>query len=322
MPQLAARRRAGHAWLRPIALAAILALGALAPAAAAETESVRKVDVSGVERSYLLHLPRGAPDGKPLPLVVVLHGGGGSGALVAAQTGFSAEADQEGFIVAYPDGSDRPRPLMSALGKPGLLTWNAGGCCGYAQQQDVDDVAFFRALVADVERSHPIDRKRIYVAGHSNGGMMAYRIACEASGTVAAIGVVSGVMVSAPCAPSGLVSVIDIHGTADANVPIGGGVGSKSIARVSYPPVAQTIAFWAANDDCSPVPTSSRPLPGVSLDDYESCPSGLGIAYYRIEGGGHAWPGGKRVSMMLDKPSEVLQATPLIWAFFKAHPKS
>lgn len=297
-----------------------LALFVASPAAARAEDGAHRITVDQTERGYLLHVPPGL-DAAPAPLVIVLHGGGGSAKSAVAQTGFDAEADRQGFIAAYPDGSDRPRPLLNALGKPGFLTWNAGACCGTAVEQGVDDVGFVRAMVADVAKRHPIDPKRIYATGLSNGGMMAYRLACEASDLVAAIGAVSAVIVVAPCEPRFPVSVIDIHGTADRNVPIDGGVGAKSFTRYPYPPVQRSIDLFAAHDDCGKDPVVSAPAPGVTLRSYPLCAGNAAVDYYVIEGGGHAWPGGRRMLRMLDEPSQALAATPLIWRFFAAHPR-
>src|SRR5579859_6759791 len=163
------------------------------------------------ERTYLLHLPEPLPN-KPLPLVVVLHGGGGSAESAAKMTGFDAEADKDGFIAVYPNGTDKIRPLLNAMGKPGFLTWNAGGCCGYARDQDVDDVGFIRSVVAQVVKDNAADPERVYATGISNGGMMAYRLACEASDLFAAIAPVSGVQDVTSCKPAQPVSVFHIHG--------------------------------------------------------------------------------------------------------------
>jgi len=283
-------------------------------------DSVHRITVGGTERSYTLHLPKSLAS-KPAALVIVLHGGGGSAKSAEAQSGFSAVADAHGFIVAYPEGSDRARPLLNALGKPGFETWNAGACCGYAVEQGIDDVGFIRAMVADIAKARPIDPKRIYATGLSNGGMMAYRLACEASDLVAAVGIVSAVVMVAPCEPTFPVAVLDIHGTADQNVPIDGGVGPKSITKVAYPPVERSIAFWAAHDDCGKDPIVSSPAPTVTLRSYPLCAGNTAVDYYVIEGGGHAWPGGQRLLQRLDAPSTAIDATPLIWQFFADHPK-
>jgi polyhydroxybutyrate depolymerase len=283
-------------------------------------DGIHRITVDQTARDYVLHVPPALPDGA-VPLVIVLHGGGGSAKSAIAQSGFDAEADKRGFIAAYPEGSDKSRPLLNALGKPGFLTWNAGGCCGVAVERGMDDVGFIRAMVADIAKDHAIDPKRIYATGLSNGGMMAYRLACEASDLVAAIGAVSAVIVVAPCEPRFPVSVLHIHGSADQNVPLAGGVGPKSITPYSYPPVERSIAFWAARDDCGKDPIVSVPAPGVTLRSYPLCTQGFAVDYYLIDGGGHAWPGGKRLLKMLDEPSQAIAATPLIWRFFAAHPK-
>jgi polyhydroxybutyrate depolymerase len=256
-----------------------------------------------------------------MPLVLVLHGGGGNAQAVARQTRFSDEADREGFVVGYPNGTDRFRPLMNLIGKRGFLTWNAGGCCGYAMGHNIDDVGFLRAVVAQIEQDYPIDHRRVYAAGISNGGMMVYRLACEASDIFAAIGVVSGVLVKHPCAPRAPVSVIDFHGTEDQYVPINGGVGPKSVIHTVYPPVRDSILFWVGVDQCQVQPLVSRAPEGVLALDYHDCRAGTAVTYYVIEGGGHAWPGGDRIMALLDPPSTAISATAVMWRFFAAHPK-
>ncbi|HVM83360.1 MAG TPA: PHB depolymerase family esterase [Candidatus Binatia bacterium] len=310
----------GRAMLRPAGFVCALLVALLVAHVACAEDVTRTIAVGAVERSYHLHIPPSLPSGAAA-LVIDLHGGGGSPEGAEAQTGFTAEADAKGFVVAYPAGSDRERPLLSALGKPGLLTWNAGACCGYAVQHGMDDVGFIRAMVADIAGIVPVDPKRIYATGISNGGMMAYRLACDASDLLAAVGVVSGVVVVVPCEPRFPVAVIDFHGTADQNVPIGGGVGPKSITRYPYPPVARSIEFWAAYDDCRKDPIVSRPAPGVTLNSYPLCVGNAAVDYYVIDGGGHSWPSGKQMLKVLDPPSQAIAATPLIWQFFAAHPK-
>ena len=118
-----------------------------------------------------MHLPPQAGDGQPLPLVINFHGGGGEPLGHERYSGMDDLADEEGFIAVYPAGTSR-------FGDR-LLTWNAGGCCGYAQEESVDDVGFVRALIDDLSTVTLIDRSRIYATGLSNGAMMAYRLAAE-----------------------------------------------------------------------------------------------------------------------------------------------
>ena len=292
----------------------------VAPAlAAAEDDPEVKLQSGGLDRSYLIHLPNPLPTG-PLPLVVVLHGGGGSGAGAVKQTGFDAAADHFGFIAIYPNGTDRTRPLMRAMGKPGLLTWNAGTCCSYASEHKIDDVGFIRAVVADVEQGHAVDSKRVYATGISNGGMMSYRLACEASDMFAAIGPVSAVLEISPCKPANPVAVVHIHGAKDENVPLNGGVGAKQLGTKEVrKPVQDTIDFWVKQDSCSV--TVKSQLKDVDMWNYGGCAADTDVDYYVIQDGGHAWPGGQQMASFLDTPSKALDATTVIWDFFSKHQK-
>ena len=144
-----------------------------------------------------------------MPLVIVLHGAIQGNASAERMSGMSALADKEKFVAVYPQGT-------SMMGN--APTWNAGNCCGYAQQKNVDDIAFLRALIGKLEKDYSIDAKRIYVTGISNGGMMSFRVACEMADVVAAVAPVEGAQ-NVDCKPSAPVSVIVFHGTADRLVP-------------------------------------------------------------------------------------------------------
>jgi len=301
-------------------IAVALALLAALARAASGAEVERSVEVAGVVRTYLLHVPPGAAAGAPLPLVVVLHGAGGNARVVSRETHFSEEADWSGFVAAYPNGSDGATASVWPAGQP-LLTWNAGHCCGWASQRRVGDVAFVRAMVEAIAREVPIDRRRIYAAGMSNGGMMSYRLACEASDLFAAVGVVSGALVTESCAPSEPVSVIQIHGAADSVVPLGGGPADFVAPGYAFPPAASAIAFWRAADGCGATPRESRLGPGVRLSRYEHCRAGSAVDFYVLDAGKHSWPGSGRVSVILPPVSETVAATPLLWQFFASHPK-
>ena len=272
----------------------------------------------GRERTYVLHAPAGAAGKKNLPLVLSLHGGGGNAFLNAQQTGFNAEADRSGFIVVHPNGTGESRPLLNSMGRGFMFTWNAGSCCGYAKDNKIDDVGFLRAVIADVRRKHSIDPKRIYATGLSNGAMMSYRMACEASDLIAAVGIVAGAQTVAACKPTQPVSVIHIHGTADQNVPLLGGVGAKSYDRAPKPPVLDAIRFWARADGAPEQPQTSS-SGNVRKEVYKGAKAE--VVLYTITGGGHSWPGGERMLAILDAPSQDMNATKTLWQFFAAHPK-
>jgi len=300
----------------------LLMLGLLAAAGlaqAADGDPSHALSFGGLKRSYRLHLPAQAPAG-PLPLVVVLHGGAGSAGSAAQMTGFDAEADEHGFIAVYPNGTDRSRPVLHAMGKPGLYTWNAGSCCGYAEEHSIDDVGFIRAVVTDVEKQQAVDPKRIYATGISNGGMMSYRLACEASDVFAAIGPVAGIIEIPDCKPAQPVAVIDFQGTDDENVPLAGGIGKKEVGKKEdRRPVQYSIDLMVKADGCSVTVKSEHPH--IHLTNYGGCSGNAAVDYYVVQGGGHAWPGGSQVVSFLDKPDPTIPATALIWSFFKDHPK-
>jgi polyhydroxybutyrate depolymerase len=305
--------------LRPLGAIA-LALGAHAVAlpaqsapvpAPAPTAESRTLQVSGGSRSYLLYLPSTYHRGRPTPLVLVFHGGGGRARGIAPHTGFSRLAEREGFVVAYPQGLDG--------------RWNDSR--GYAATHD--DVGFVRALLDTLERELSIDPRRVYATGISNGAMFAYRLACDLPGVFAAVAPVAGAMPTelAPgCAHTQPVSVLAFQGTADPLMPFaGGGVGRRRGRVLS---ATRSIAYWATVSGCAAAPLTTLE-PDLVLDDstrvrrtvYGGCRDGTRVELYTIEGGGHTWPGGPPVSVSVGRVTRDVDATPLIWAFFAQHPK-
>ncbi|HWZ74321.1 MAG TPA: PHB depolymerase family esterase [Casimicrobiaceae bacterium] len=275
-------------------------------------DSIGHLDVDRRERTYLVHAPSGYDGKAALPIVIVLHGGGGSGAGAVRLTGMSAKADREKFLAVYPDGTG---PLRTRL-----LTWNSGNCCGNAMNAKVDDVAFIRAMLDRLERDHAIDTKRIFVTGISNGGMMAYRLACEMSDRIAAIAPVAGAQ-NVECPAGGPVSVIIFHGTKDQNVLLDGGEPRKHFGPLRTDrSVAYAASFWAARNGCTGQRLHQRTA-SLRTEAYTECKDGTGITVNIVENGGHAWPGGERMSPVLDEPSHEVSATDLMWAFFAIHPK-
>jgi len=270
---------------------------------AARTES-NTLEFGGRTRWYLVHSPQGYDGSKPLPLVLVLHGALQGASNVERMSGMSAKADKESFLVAYPNGTS---------GSGLTPTWNAGACCGYAMTHKVDDVGFLRALIERLERDYAVDRKRIYVTGISNGGMMSYRVACELADRVAAIAPVEGAQ-DIDCRPSQPVSVLIFHGTADLLVPYKGGATPFQIGpKRSDTPVSSAVDFWVKQDGCSTTPKHEE-TSQVRIDTYSGCEDGAGVALYTILGGHHWWPGA--ALSRNDVP-----ATDIMWSFFAAHPK-
>lgn len=288
--------------------------GGAGAAGAAGRESIT---VGGRPRSYLVRAPRGlARRDAPVPLVLVLHGGGGNADNAEQMTGFTELVERERILVVYPDGSGRNR-------RNALLTWNAGHCCAYAMQNQVNDVAFIDALIDRVAATYPVDPARIYVTGMSNGAMMAHRLGRELSHRVAAIAPVVGAVFGDEVPASSPVSAIMINGLEDASVPANGGPpGGLAKSQWDGTPARPNVDqghFWARSNGCSATPSRSDQRQIVSWR--WACPSGIGVEVHQVRNGGHAWPGGNRGSKLGDRPSGAMDATEVIWAFFAAHPK-
>ena len=272
----------------------------------------RTLRVGARERSYEIDLPAARRDSaRPLAVVIVFHGGGGSADSVRRQSRMSVKGDAEGFIAVYPQGSG------GIAGK--LRTWNAGTCCGHAMEQRIDEIAFVAALLDDLQTTVAIDRARVYATGISNGAMMAYEVACALADRIAGIAAVAGEMTALDrCRPSRPVPVLVIHGSADRNLPIDGGVGAKAFAVHEVRSLASAIDFWRRRDGCCE--TARSAVDGaVRRMSYSSCNGGSEVEVVTIEGGGHSWPGGDRLARFLDPPSTSLDATDEMWRFFARH---
>lgn len=275
------------------------------------------LQVDGRSRSYLLRTPRGhSPRSTPAALVIVLHGGGGNAENAERMTGFTRLVERERIVVAYPDGTARQA-------RNTLLTWNAGHCCASAMQEQVNDVAFIDALITRVSADYAIDPARIYVTGMSNGGMMSHRIGRELSHRIAAIAPVVGAVFGDEQTTRSPVSAIMINGLLDESVPANGGPpGGPAASQWDGTPARPNVDqgnFWARNNGCSATPTSTQTRQIITWR--WACPQGLGVEVHQVKQGGHAWPGGQRGSARGDDPGNAMNATEVIWAFFKAHPK-
>jgi polyhydroxybutyrate depolymerase len=254
------------------------------PSGFVDGASIHTIGVGGRDRVYRLHKPAGLTG--PASLVVVLHGGFGSAEQAERSYGWDQLADSAKFVVAYPDGVKR--------------AWNVdgGGCCGKPAREHIDDVGFITAAVADVSRHLSIDASRVYVTGMSNGGIMSYTLACNTT-LFAAIGPVAGTQLD-PCRSPRPVSVMAIHGTADPNIPYGGGEG-HGFAHINGPAIPELNALWRNVDRCqAPTETTN----GQVTTSTAGCADGRGVALITVADGGHHWPD---------------FATAKLWEFFAAH---
>jgi polyhydroxybutyrate depolymerase len=279
----------------------------------------RSLESDGRTRTYLIHVPPGCDTSRPMPLVLVLHGGGTNAKTMVRFCGLNETADRAGFLAVYPSGTGR---------NPNFLTWNAGTCCGEAQRQNSDDVSFIRAVLDDLASITPIDEGRVFAAGMSNGGMLAYRLACELSDRIAAITSVAGPMAIDDCRPDRPVSILHFHGTADEFAPYAGGRGPKSMIATEFRPVDSYLQFWVTANGCPPTGTATRIVPsddagGLAVDRQSWGPGreGSEVVLYTIHGGGHTWPGRVPLASYLGPATTAISANDLLWGFFRNHSK-
>ncbi|MBX9849844.1 MAG: prolyl oligopeptidase family serine peptidase [Rhodocyclaceae bacterium] len=274
------------------------------------------IQFGGETRLYRLHVPTSYRPGTPVPLLFALHGGGGSMDYQADDSSYGqiTSSEKNGHIVVVPNG-------ISRFDSGKLATWNAGKCCGQARDKQVDDVGFIRQIVANLTRQLDIDPKRIYATGMSNGGMMAYRLACEMPDVFAAIAPVAGTDNTVACTPTRPVSVLHIHARNDERVLYEGGAGfgkRSQDAVTDFKSVPASLNEWLTHNSCAPTPQRVLDVAGAYCDRYNACKNGSEVQLCITETGGHSWPGGKKARAK-EGPSQALSANDVMWEFFKRH---
>jgi polyhydroxybutyrate depolymerase len=276
----------------------------------------RVLSVGGRKRTYHVHVPPKLDPGKPAPVVLALHGATMNGTTMAWFSGLNEKADEAGFIVVYPNGT----------GPGNSFTWNGGNCCGYAMRNQVDDVAFIRAVLDDLVGALPVDARRVFATGMSNGAVMVYRLASELADRIAAIAPVAGSMGTATCQPQRPVPILHFHGTKDEYVPFQGGIGPRSLFRTDFYSVENSIRAWVKANGCREEPATEE-LPDRAKDGtkvvrktYGRGRDGAEVILVVIEGGGHTWPGRPLPVKVLGKATRSVSANDLMWEFFEKHP--
>ena len=241
----------------------------------------------GRTRTYRFFKPLPADSTAPAPLILALHGGLGSASQFEANSRLSEFAESNGFYVVYPNG------ISASNTQPAFQTWNAGDCCGPAARSDVDDVAFIASLIKLMRANYSIDSSRIFAIGHSNGGMLAYKLACELSDQIKGVGIQSASLGMNECKSSIPVKVIHIHGTADTNFPLEGGLGS-GVANVSFRSARFAIDTLVGVNRCNKDPDLVRDdgNSDITVYSWNKCSNSVGIRYITVDGASHAWMGG------------------------------
>jgi len=265
----------------------------------------------GENRKALYIEPGSVPCDADRPLVIALHGGGGSIKSMANEYNFRREAQKYGWPLLVPNG-------VSAFRNGRFATWNAGTCCGRAQKQGSDDVAFIRAVLNRAKTEGlRFDQDRVYASGMSNGGMMSYQLACNGEGLVRAIAPVAGTDSTLSCNPPRPVPLLHIHAKNDQNVLFDGGCGPGCISKHDHPSVPDTIAKWRKINRTGPKPRHQQAGSGFSCTVWQG--SGVPVELCVVDNGGHSWPGGNKFYRRQPEPSRAMDATARIYAFFNAN---
>lgn len=261
--------------------------------------------VNKIKRSFRVYLPDTYQKKFPTPLVIVLHGTGKSKEQVEILTGMSLKAEKEKFIVLYPDAIGSPR------------SWDV-----VIDNENNNDIMFIKGLIKLIQRQYNIDSRRIYVTGHSNGAMMAYKIVIEVPDTVAAMAAVNGTIVNNGMQSSqsndSKTSIFIINGRKDPIVLPGGKVQKDS---TYWWPIDKTVNYWVQAKKCKTSESTVSQLykNRVLSTTYFSCLGGSVVTYYDIMNGKHIWPGGRTLNGYVNNP--IFDATEIIWDFFQKHPK-
>ncbi len=314
-----------HTKMRKLFLLLGLALVSTFPPVRAATplgHEARTITEGGIERLYLLHIPKQYDQTKPMPLVLMLHGFGDTAANAVRETGWSTKADREGFIVAYPQATrpdERAAPNLRTNG----TAWNDGSGRFHSSERNIDDVAFIRSVIERTQKEFSIDAKRVYVTGFSNGGSMTFRVGNKLADLVTAIAPVASASWADTLQPARKLFMLYITGTKDPLNPLEGGVPRLAFKKQSLEGTAKRsvetqIAQWVSALGLPSSPVIDVTVNGVRRQVYGAPKTSPQVEYITIEGLGHIWAGGENLlpEFVVGKPTDKLNATDTIWAFF------
>jgi polyhydroxybutyrate depolymerase len=273
--------------------------------------------VLGYRRSYRIHVPPDRAEGKALPLIVAVHGAFSSPDQFARQTGFDELADRAGFVVAYPAAFAPPFP-----------TWNSGHCCGLARTIGLDDVAFVASVISDVKSHRAIDENRVYLVGHSNGGMLVHRFTAERPDGIAGAAVVAGTIGGRPSSdepiwrisePRRPVPMLVLHGRFDTQVDYDGGLDPRAWRGRTWISARDSALFWSEQTQCVEQSSARALVAGWVQREIWTGPGGCRVELHTVEGWGHRFPGLSATrELRPDHPLRGFHGSEHIWNFFRA----
>ncbi|KAA3606743.1 MAG: hypothetical protein DWQ01_17150 [Planctomycetota bacterium] len=272
---------------------------------------LHSISSGGMTRYYRIHVPPSYQAGVPTPLVLAYHGGGGNARQFADSSNLNDASDRHGFLLVYPEGTG----ILGGWPFFWVETWNAGGCCGWAQENDIDDVGFTRDMLDDIESKWSVDPKAVFATGHSNGGMMSYRLGIELSDRIVAIGPNATCLIFNQTPPTPI-PVIAFHGKLDCNVPFQGGLGC-GISGVSMTSQTDSLTPFIQVNQAQVPQTYEEQRGDAFRIEFPAPATGADIRYWWMRDHGHAWPG--HGSAIGDPFNTDIDINEELWLFFDQH---
>jgi polyhydroxybutyrate depolymerase len=270
-------------------------------------------------RSYSIYIPSTYTPEISSPLLIALHGISGWDLQFMYNTEFNNLAEANGFIVAYPNGN------AELVDNKVIRSWNGGSCCAISQRNNSNDLSYINNLIDDVSSRYSINSKRVYLTGHSNGSMLAQKLACQLSNKIAAVAVVAGRLLLDTCNPESPVSVLQIYGTADTLNPENGGTTSYTLGTYTYQfssrPVMSSVQMLAVANGCSTNFSENKNVSNkdLTISTWPDCKSGVVVSSIKITGASHAWMGHPAQSAeslkLTGEPYMKIDASKVIWSF-------
>jgi len=270
-------------------------------------------------RSYSIYIPSTYTSEISSPLLIALHGISGWDLQLMYNTEFNNLAEANGFIVAYPNGN------AELVDNKVIRSWNGGSCCAISQRNNSDDLSYINNLIDDVSSRYSINSKRVYLTGHSNGSMLAQKMACQLSNKITAVAVVAGRLLLDTCNPESPVSILQIYGTADTLNPENGGTTNYTLGTYTYQftsrSVMNSLQLLAVANGCSTNFSENKNFSNkdLTISTWPDCKNGVVVSAIKITGASHAWMGHPAQSAdsikLIGEPYMKLDASKAIWAF-------